>query len=184
MRDMQKHITSTMQDSRRKYTVIPLVNHLLILSLNEGLNNGNVKHKHAFPPQYGSFNFILSCLFLWRGAITQSQSCGKWKLSEYSRRAQGELCALRAPFHLPCLRLHAELLHDLSLLSGSQRENEVEISSGDIYVRVCLCVCVCVRKCMLFKTRSHRRTHTNTHTHTHTGSISFQSEGTWGISHV
>lgn len=48
--ERQKQVTLPMQDGRREDIVIPLVNHLLILSLNEGLNNGDVKHKHTFPP--------------------------------------------------------------------------------------------------------------------------------------
>lgn len=52
MRDMQKQVAFPMQHSRRKYIVIPLVNHLLILSLKEGRN------KHILLPQYRSLNFI------------------------------------------------------------------------------------------------------------------------------
>lgn len=73
----------------------------------------------------------------------------------------GEARALRAPFHLPCLRVHAELLRDLSLLSSSQKENKVEISSGDICEGECVHI-----NCgdALIHTHTHRG---GTHAHKH-----------------
>ena len=155
MRNMHKQVAPFTQDGRGKHIVIPA-------SMRD-LRNANVNHKHVFPPQYGA-------LILYFPVSSSSEWPSPWaNLVENENylnilgEAQGELCALRAPFHLPCLRLHAELLHDLSLLPGSQRENEVEISSGDIYVCECVCVCVCVKM------------HRHTHTDVHTGSISVQS---------
>lgn len=125
-------------------------------------------------PFLGVAPLILFCYvpISYRVAINQSQSCGKWKLSEYSWGAQGELCAPWAPFHLLCLRLHAELLHDLSLLSRSHNENEVEISSGDICV--CESACVSIAESWPY-TQEHEQTHTCTHTDVHRSSISIQS---------
>lgn len=64
----------------------------------------------------------------------------KKTLSEYCRGAVQQLCALQAPFHLPCLRLRAELLSELSCWAGWQRYGEVEIRSRDSRVFVCECV--------------------------------------------
>lgn len=114
------------------------------------------------------FEALLNFIFLYSHlAPSQGNFVGSKKLLEYSGETPRELCAFSAPFHLRCLRLHAELSHDLSLLSGSQKENGVEISFGDI--------CEELKKMHAFQTAGSAQPGKCTHTNIHPSSISVQS---------
>lgn len=99
----------------------------------------------------------------------------KWKLWIFSGAVQ-QLWTLQGPFHLPCLRLRAELLSELSCRAGWQRCDEDEICSRDGYEHVCARVCVwfgCIKALVQrFTTQTRGQ---------QVGSISFQA---WEISHV
>lgn len=161
MRDTHKQVTSPMQDGRGKHIVIPLVNHLLLLSLNEGLRNGNVNHKHIFPPQYGSPNFVLSCLPVSSSSEWPSPRANLVENENYLNilGELGESCVLSEP-HFTCRVYGSTLSYCVTCLCSPDRR-------GRMKLKLVLGIYVCEGA----PTHSHRGTHTNIHT----GSISVQS---------
>lgn len=135
-------VTFPVRDGRRKYTVVPLVNHLGILTLSEGLNNVMLNTNTYSPPQCESptFFYLFPCLPVSSSSEWPSATANLAQNENYLN-ILGELresCAtLRAPFHLPCF-YGSTLSYYVSCLCSPDRRGRMKLKLvPGIYVRVC-----------------------------------------------
>ncbi len=118
---MQTRVTSPMLDGRRKDFVILFVNHLLFLSLNEGVSNSNLTHSQCGFPNF-TFSYLPVSSIQWTSARANLAENENYLNILVELR---ESCALSEP-HFTCRVYGSMLSYCMTCLCSADRRGRME----------------------------------------------------------